>query len=130
MDPSYPEHKSLVNFFEQLSPQNLVALNPTVIHETYHTLVFYLQWQPQEATQRLTLLLKHPHTRFFNQTKQPTQTALNLATKHNLGGRDALIIANYLTNKIPTIYTHDKTLLNIQKGNWKDKQITFEDPLK
>jgi predicted nucleic acid-binding protein len=130
MEPTYPEHKKLANFFGQLAAQNTVALNPTVLHETYHVLVFYLQWQPQEAADRLSLLLKHPHIQFFNQTKQTTQTALKLAAKHNLCGRDALIIANYLTNKVPTIYTHDKTLLNIEKGTWRDSQIMFEDPLK
>jgi predicted nucleic acid-binding protein len=129
LDPAYPEHKSLADLFKQLSPQNTVALNPTVLHETYHVLVFYLQWQPQEAAQKLSLLLKHPYIYFYNQTKQTTQIALQLAVKHALGGRDALIIANYLANKTPTIYTHDQTLLKIQNITWKQSTITFQDPL-
>jgi predicted nucleic acid-binding protein len=41
--------------------------------------------------------------------------ALNLSVKHDLGRRDALIIANYLTNEVPTFYTHDRELLKLQK---------------
>jgi hypothetical protein len=49
--------------------------------------------------------------------------------QHKLGGRDALIIANFLSNKVPTIYTHDQELLALQKISWKNFHITFKDPL-
>jgi predicted nucleic acid-binding protein len=130
LDPAYPEHRRLAGFFEKLSPQNMVALNPTVFHEAYHVLVYCLEWESQEAAQRLTLLLKHPYISFFNQTKQTTQAALKLAVKHALGGRDALIVANYLTNRIPLLYTHDQTLLELKSIAWKDASMTFEDPIK
>jgi predicted nucleic acid-binding protein len=129
LDPAYPEHKTLSKLLLELSPQNTIALNPTVIHETYHVLVFYSQWLPQEATKKLSLLLKHPHIEFYNQTKQTTQVALNIATQNNIGGRDALIIANYATNKTPIIYTHDQELLNLKQITWKNHQTTFKDPL-
>jgi hypothetical protein len=41
---SYPEHEKIKALLITLSPENLVALNPTVLHETYHTLVYYLEW--------------------------------------------------------------------------------------
>jgi predicted nucleic acid-binding protein len=129
LDPAYPEHKSLSNLLVGLSSENMVALNPTVIHEVYHVLVFYLQWLPEEAAKRLSLLLKHPYVEFFNQTKKTTQIALNLSVKHNLGGRDALIIANFLANKISTVYTHDHKLLELQKIAWRNFCVTFKDPL-
>jgi hypothetical protein len=73
--------------------------------------VLSLQWFQKEAAARLSmLLLKHLYLEFFNQTKKTVQIALNLVVKHNLGGRDALIIANFIANKIPTINTHDKEL--------------------
>jgi len=40
LDPAYPEHKKLKNLLTNLSQENVVAINPTVLHETYHTLVF------------------------------------------------------------------------------------------
>ena len=129
LDPAYSEHKSLCKLLLDLSPENTIALNPTVIHETYHTLVFYLQWLPQEAAERLSLLLKHPYIQFYNQTKQISQIALNIASQNNLGGRDALIIANFAANKIPTILTHDQDLIAIASIAWKNFYITFKDPL-
>jgi predicted nucleic acid-binding protein len=130
LDPAYPEHKFLRKLLLDLSPENTIAINPTVLHETYHTLVFYLQWLPQEAAERLSLLLKHPYIKFYNQTKQISQIALNIGTQNNLGGRDALIIANFVANKIPTVLTHDQDLIAISKIAWKNFYLTFKDPLK
>ena len=115
LDSAYPEHKTLSNLLIELSPENTIAINPTVLHETYHVLVFFSEWLPQETAKKLSLLLKHPYIEFYNQTKKISQIALNLAAKHNIGGRDALIIANYLSNKIPTILTHDNELLAQKK---------------
>jgi predicted nucleic acid-binding protein len=129
LDPAYPEHKSLRKLLLDLSSENTIALNPTVLHETYHTLVFYLQWLPQEAAERLSLLLRHPYIKFCNQTKQISQIALNIAAKNNLGGRDALIIANFVANKIPTVLTHDQGLIATANITWKNFYITFKDPL-
>jgi predicted nucleic acid-binding protein len=125
----YPEHEKVKDLLITLSPENLVALNPTVLHEAYHTLVYYSEWVPEEAARRLTALLKHPYIEFYNQTQKTSLIALNLAVKHNLDGRDALITANYIANKIPTIYTHDKQLLKLQKITWKNTNLTYKDPL-
>ena len=128
LEPAYPEHRILKNLLLNLSSDNNVALNPTVIHETYHVLVFYLQWLPEEAARRLSMLLKHPYIEFFNQTRIISQIALRLAVKHNVGGRDALIVANFLANKVPIMYTHDQELLKLQKMAWKNHSLTFKDP--
>ena len=129
LDPAYPEHDNVKGLLSKMSAENIVALNPTILHETYHTLVFSLEWFPEEAAGRLSMLLKHPYVEFFNQTKKTTQIALNLAVKHNLGGRDALIVANFLANKVSMIYTHDRELLKLQKLSWKNFSVTFKDPL-
>ena len=93
-----------------------MAINPTIIHEAYHTLVFSQKWVPSEAKRRLKMLLKHPYIEFFSQTKKICVIALNLATQYKLGGRDALIIANFIANKISTFYTHDQELLALKKN--------------
>lgn len=130
LDPAYPEHKYLSNLLLDLSSDNMIALNPTVTHEAYHVLVFYLQWLPKEAAAKLSMLLKHPYIEFFSQTKKTTKLALNISNKHQtLGGRDALIIANFLANKVPIVYTHDRELLKLQKISWKNSNVTFKDPL-
>ena len=129
LDPVYPEHGKVADLLMTLSPDRVVALNPTVLHEAYHTLVYYLEWSPEEAARRLVALLRHPFIEFFNQTQKTSIIALNLSVKHHLGGRDALIIANFLANQIPTMYTHDKELLKLQKITWKNTNLAFKDPL-
>ena len=130
LDKFYPENLKVKDILTTLSPENQVAINPTVLHEAYHTLVFYLEWTPEEAARRLSVMLRHPFIKFYNQTQKTSLIALNLCVKHNFGGRDALIVANYLANKTPVFYTHDKELLCRQKITWKNTNLTVEDPLK
>jgi predicted nucleic acid-binding protein len=129
LNSRYPEHEKVKDLLISLSPENLVALNPTVLHEAYHTLVYYSEWVPEEAARRLNALLRHPYIEFYNQTQKTSLIALNLAVKYNLDGRDALITANYIANKILIMYTHDKTLLKLQKITWKNTNLTYKDPL-
>jgi predicted nucleic acid-binding protein len=129
LDPFYPENKKVKDLLTTLSPENQIAINPTVLHETYHTLITYAEWTQQEAALRLTALLKHPFIMFYNQTRKTSLIALDLAVKHNIDARDSLIIANFLANKTPTIYTHDKQLLKHQKIAWKNMSLTIKDPL-
>jgi predicted nucleic acid-binding protein len=129
LDPAYPEHNSLRHVLIDLSEESTIALNPTILHETYHVLVFYLEWQPEEAAGRLSMLLKHPYVQFFNQTKKTTQIALHLSVKHNLGGRDALILANFLSNKIQMVLTHDQKLMHLERIAWRDSTLVLKDPL-
>ena len=66
---------------------------------------------------------------FYNQTRKTSKIALNLSVKHKLGGRDSLIIANFLSNQTPIMLTHDKALLKTKKITWKNTNLTFKDPL-
>lgn len=126
---SYPENQQVKDLLTTLNSENMVAINPTVLHEAYHTLVYYLEWAPEEAARRLSWMLRHPYIKFYNQTQKTSLIALNLAAKHGLGGRDALIVANYLANKTPTVYTHDRELLKLQNITWKNTNLTLKDPL-
>jgi len=129
LDPAYPEHERLKDLLLNLSPENRVAISPTILHETYHTLVFGQKWVSLEARKRLRMLLQHPYVEFFNQTRKTCIIGLNLAIKLELGGRDALIIANFVANKVSTMYTHDEELLALGKISWKKLYLTFKDPL-
>ena len=129
LDKTYPENRIVKDLLTALSSECMVALNPTVLHEAYHTLVYYLEWTPEEAAKRLLMMLRHPFVEYYNQTQKTSLIALNLAVKHGLDGRDALIVANYIANKTPIIYTHDKALLKLQKITWKNTNLTIKDPL-
>jgi predicted nucleic acid-binding protein len=130
LDEEYPENKLLSDLLLKLSIENKIAINPTTIHEAYHVLVFGHKWYPDEAANAIRLLLKNPYIEFYNQTRKTSIIALNLSVKYKLGGRDALIIANFLANQTPTMYTHDKELLKLQKITWKNTNLTFKDPLR
>jgi predicted nucleic acid-binding protein len=98
LDNAYPEHEKLRGLLLNLSAENKIALNPTTIHEAYHTLVFSQKWTPEESAKALRVLLKNPDAEFYNQTRKTSTIAFNLAVRHNLGGRDSLITANFLAN--------------------------------
>ena len=129
LDRAYPEHPRCRKIITKLSPEFRVALNPTILHETYHVLIFGQKWVPSEAERRLMLLLQHPYVEFYNQTKRVSSTALTLATEHGLGGRDSLILANLLLNKVPVLYTHDTELLKLRRVSWGKQSIRFKDPV-
>lgn len=91
LDPAFPEHKKATRILRQPTTQFRVAINPTVVHETYHILVYKQKWVRDEACRRLVLLMRQRIVSFLNQTKSISQSALYLANKYDLGGRDSLI---------------------------------------
>jgi len=97
--------------------------------ESYHTLVYGQKFARAEASNRLGLLLNHPYIHFLNQTKRTCQIGLDIATRYMLGGRDALILANYIGGKIPVMYTHDRELASLQRASWRSTSIEIRDPL-
>jgi predicted nucleic acid-binding protein len=129
LDDAYPEHESLKNLLLKLTSENKIAFNPTTIHEAYHTLVRSQKWLPEEAADALLTLISMPNTAFYNQTKKISTIALNLAVQYKLGGRDSLVVANFLANNTTIMYTHDKELLKHQKITHKNTTLTIKDPL-
>jgi predicted nucleic acid-binding protein len=129
LDPAYDENVKARRVLLALSSQRPVAVNPTVIHETYHTLVYGQKWLPETAKERLQLILSHPHVEFHNQPRQVSNVALNLAVRDSLGGRDSLIVANCIVNKVSKLLTHDSDLTGMGSVSWRGRILTFEDPI-
>lgn len=130
LDPAYSEHERLKGLLLQLSPDNRAAVNPTVIHEAYHALVFGQKWVPGEARRRLGMVLRHPYIEFFNQTKRVCEAGLALASRHGLGGRDSLILAAFLVNRVPVVLTRDHELLSLKEIAWRDRRLNIRDPMR
>jgi predicted nucleic acid-binding protein len=129
LDPAFPEHERLASFVESLSPQSTAAVNPTVLHESYHVLVYDRRLFRQDARTRLRTLLRHPFVEFFNQTKATSILAMNLAERYELGGRDSLMMANFLANHAREVYTHDSGLSTIGEMEWKGLRMMVSDPI-
>jgi len=113
LDGGHPSHKKTT----WLADESIV-LNPTIAHEAYHTLVFWARWDPVEARKAVWDACSDVNNLFVNQTFRTTNTGLELAVRHGLGGRDALILASLLASKVKEFRTFDKNLLAL-------KQVSF-----
>ncbi|HIH36695.1 MAG TPA: PIN domain-containing protein [Methanocellales archaeon] len=108
LDAWHPDHKDT----ERLADAN-AATNPTIIHEAYHTLVYAQKW---DGNQAIDVLIDYIDTTLFlNQTKEITKVGLSIGREYALGGRDSLILANFLSNGIGKMVTFDKSLLTLNK---------------
>jgi predicted nucleic acid-binding protein len=105
-----------------------VALNPTVIHETYHALVFKLKWSPEEARVSLREALDDRDNLFLNQTLETTKTGLALAERYLLGGRDSMILANYMSPSVSYILMFNKALLSIHRAVFGRRELKIRSP--
>lgn len=127
LDPTFPEHEKAKTATLSL---NGWAINATVIHETYHTLVFRRKISPVDSRRKIVELLKDKRTTFINLTEATCLFSLNLAASMNLGGRDSLIIGSYLYNKIPQMYSHDEELARLRKITVRGKTLCITDPIR
>jgi predicted nucleic acid-binding protein len=104
--PDNPKTKMLVLYQYQ-------AVNPTVIHEAYHTLVYKQKWKGKAAKNTLSGYIDLDTILFLDQTKKITKLGLEIGANYGLGGRDSLILANFISNSIERMITFDKDLLDV-----------------
>lgn len=127
LDPTFREHRQAKRVILKVDAR---YVNPTVIHEVYHTLVFKRKMEPEAAGRKLIEFLRDEKTFFVNQTKSVSLLSLSLASKFGLGGRDSLIIGCYLHAKLSKMFTHDEEILRIKILSFRGKTIEFMDPIK
>lgn len=125
MDPTTSEHSIASKAILSLSGW---ALNPTVAHEVYHTLVFKRKMLPEDARTKLLVLINDRRSRFLNITKTVSLFSIDLAAEFNLGGRDALIVGCYMFNGAQAVLTHDRQLLRIESLEFRNRKISFVSP--
>jgi len=51
---------------------------------------------------------------FFDQTKKITKLGLAIGANYGLGGRDSLILANFISNSIERMVMFDGVLLDVE----------------
>ncbi len=120
--PDHPDHRST----KRLSGVTHVV-NPTVLHETYHSAVFKMKRRPDQTVR---ILLNYMNFALcLPITAGTVELGLKLALKHFLGGRDALILSTYLLSKdIQTLVTMDKDLLNLGEIKLGKKTLRISPP--
>jgi len=126
LDPTFPEHERAKDAVLGLESW---FVNPTVMHEVYHTLVFKRRMRPADARRKLEEFLRDGRTGFLNQTKLLSLFALDLAVRHNLGGRDSLIIGCYLYNRVGEMLTHDAEILALKGLRFRGRTLRITDPI-
>jgi len=126
LDPSTKEHTAARDAMLSLSDW---AINPTVVHEIYHTLVFKRGMTPGDAKSKVKAVIRDRRTRFFNITKTISLHSLDLASEFRMGGRDSLIVGCYMLNGAEAMLTHDSGLLGVGKIAFRGRQLQFHDPL-
>ena len=127
LDPTFPEHEKAKRAVLSSSG---CAVNATVIHETYHSLVFRRKMSSIDSKRKIAGFLGDKRILFINSTRTVSTFALDLAVRSNLGGRDSLIIGCYLCNKIPEVYSHDEDLVKLEKVSMKGNTIRITDPIR
>ncbi len=120
--PDHPDHTRTKSLKETAH-----SVNPTVIHETYHTCVFKLKRPAKETID--TLIEYMDLADFISSDSRASELGLRLALKHSLGGRDALILATYSRAKNVTKFvTMDKSLLGLGHVVTGSKKLSIIPP--
>lgn len=103
------------------------AVNPTVLHETYHASVFKLR---RNSYDTLRVLLDYMDLALcLTIDSNVVRRGLELADKHSLGGRDGLILAPYLlSRKIRAFVTMDKSLLSLNQVRIGGRELGIVSP--
>jgi len=127
LDPTFSEHDQAKR---AVISSGGCAVNSTVIHETYHTLVYRRRIAPADSKRKIVGLLRDRRVVFINLTKTVSLVALDLGAKMKLGGRDSLIVGCYLHNRIPEMYSHDEDMLRLRQVSAKGNTIRITDPVR
>lgn len=121
LDGSHPSH----NQTNWLAKESII-LNPTIAHEAYHTLVSWGKWSPSEARKAVWDACSDVNNSFVNQTARTTKTGLELAVRHGLGGRDALILASLLAARVREFRTFDRSLLALKQVSFGKSRLSIK----
>ena len=120
----HPQHPD-VNWLSKIVP----VVNPTIIHEAYHTLVFKRKWNSGDSRRILTDYVENGV--LLGQTLRTTRLGLILADKHGLDGRDALILASFIAAAKPiviTCVTFDEQLLKLEAVRYGARSLQIKPP--
>ena len=114
----FPEHKESVSIFlEKIRKEQPLAISSIVFMEAYNTLVYKVKKPANEVKKRLKAIILSSNVMVLEITAKSILFALELAEIRKLGGRDALIAANYIENSINKIISLDNDFDNIPELN-------------
>jgi len=125
LDKEHPDNSKT----EILAEHRYNAVNPTIIHEAYHTLVYKQKWKREDAKNTLSDYMDLNTILFLDQTKKITKLGLAIGANYGLGGRDSLILANFVSNSIEIMVTFDGVVLNVKELLIGEKRLEIALPM-
>ena len=108
LNKDLPEHlpckELLINV---VSGKELVSIPSIVFMECFHALVKAFEYKEVEVKKRLIAIIDSKNINVLDISTSSILFAFEIAEKYKTGGRDSLIAASLLENKIQEIYSHD-----------------------
>ncbi len=87
--------------------KELIGIPSIVFMECFHALVKAFKYKEVEVKKRLVAIIDSININVLDVSTSSILFAFEIAEKYRNGGRDSLIAASLLENKIQEIYSHD-----------------------
>ncbi|MFW9987459.1 MAG: type II toxin-antitoxin system VapC family toxin [Candidatus Odinarchaeota archaeon] len=108
LNKDLPEHLACKNLLISIVNGNeLVSIPSIVFMENFHALVKVFKFKEAEVKKRLIAIIDSKNINILEISTSSILFAFEIAEKYKTGGRDSLIAASLLENKIQEIYSHD-----------------------
>ena len=109
LNKDLPEHlhckQLLINI---VNGKELVSIPSIVFMECFHALVKAFNFSEVEVKKRLIAIIDSININVLDISTSSILLAFEISEKYRTGGRDSLIAASLLENKIQEIYSHDR----------------------
>ncbi|MBA7545449.1 tRNA(fMet)-specific endonuclease VapC [subsurface metagenome] len=108
LNKDLPEHlpcKELI--IDIVNGKELVSIPSIVLMECFHALVKAFKYKEVEVKRRLIAIIDSKNINVLAISTSSILLAFEIAERYRTGGRDSLIAASLLENKILEIYSHD-----------------------
>jgi predicted nucleic acid-binding protein len=108
LNKDLPEHLACKELLiDIVNGKELVGIPSIVFMEGFHALVKAFKYKEAEVKKRLIAIIDSKNINVLDISTSSILFAFEIAEKYRTGGRDSLIVASLLENKIQEIYSHD-----------------------
>ena len=108
LNKDLPEHSPCKELLiDIVNGKELVSVPSIVFMESFHALVKAFKYKEVEVKKRIIAIIDSKNINVLDISTSSILFAFEIAEKYKTGGRDILIAASLLENKIQEIYSHD-----------------------
>ena len=108
LNEDLPEHAFCKELLKTIiTGKEIVSIPSIVFMESFHALVKAYKYKESAVKKRLIAIIDSRNVNVLDITTSTILLAFEIAEKFETGGRDSLIAASLLENKIQEFYSHD-----------------------